>query len=200
MIMTMAKFPQRMYTRPRPDATAEIWRKCFKGILNLTIGSNREKWDKLWETGGGSQKQKFLLITNTNVEWIGFLISPNPFSSGRSRREGPMNVPDSFEINSISNEYQYQIKWISISNQIDFPDSFDINSISNVLWKHISRSSFTTSLTKVTKINYILVTGLQIDMYITYISWTFCQKFCSSWVGLLRSSISHSQCEERFMI
>ena len=25
------KWPQRMHTRPRPDATAEIRRKCFKG-------------------------------------------------------------------------------------------------------------------------------------------------------------------------
>ena len=31
VMMKTVKCPQRMHTRPRPDATAEIRRKCFKG-------------------------------------------------------------------------------------------------------------------------------------------------------------------------
>ena len=75
MMMATVKCPQRMHTRPRPDATAEIRRKCCSGGDNafMPLGA------------------------------ICFFYDAFNFPSGWSRRKGPVNFPDCFKINSISN-------------------------------------------------------------------------------------------------
>ena len=90
--------PQRMYTRPRPDATAEIRRKCLKGgdrVLNWWCNDMERRFRE-----GFSDFVS--MLKKTECFFVSILWHFFHSSSGRRRRPRSINFPDCFKISLMS--------------------------------------------------------------------------------------------------